>query len=154
MNGARLTTAAVTGAACLSRAPAEHAVLSFAAGVDVLKPLTQERTPTRTIEQILRLRGHGTTALSAALTEARAQVEHARARRRVVVLLSDCRATDDVDAVPAAKGLDELVILAPAGDDDEARRLARVSGARFGSISSVLDVPGVLSRLLEDDHER
>ncbi len=151
MNGARLTTAAVTGAACLTRAPAEHAVLAFAAGVEVLKPLARPGTPTRTVEQILALRGHGTTDLRAALTEARVQLEGSRARRRAVVLLSDCRATDEVDAVPAARALDELVILAPAEDDEEAVRLARASGARLGSVASVLDVPRLLARLLADD---
>ncbi|MCY7396062.1 MAG: hypothetical protein LH468_07920, partial [Nocardioides sp.] len=75
----------------------------------------------------------------------------AGARGRVVLLLSDCRATDAVDAGAAARGIDELVILAPAGDDDEARHLARESGARIACIDSVLDVPGVLNRMLADD---
>ena len=125
-------------------------MLAFAAAVEVLKSLPQQHRPTATIERILSLRGHGTTALTAALGEAKRQVDQASARRRVVVLLSDCRSTDDVDAVPAARALDELVILAPAGDDDEAQRLARASGAQVGAVASVLDVPGVLSRLLEE----
>ncbi|MFY0406153.1 VWA domain-containing protein [Solicola sp. PLA-1-18] len=151
MNGARLTTAAVTAAACLGRAPAEHAVLAFAADVSVLKALDAPSRATRTVEAVLGLRGHGTTALSDALISARHQLARARARRRVVVLLSDCRATDDVDAVPAARGLDELVVLAPAGDDDEARHFARRSGARLASVASVLDVPSALAHLLQDD---
>lgn len=151
MNGERLTTAAVTGAACLSRAPAEHAVIAFAKQVNVIKPLARHAKPVRTIEEILNLRGHGVTALSAALNEARGQVNGSRARRRVVILLSDCRATDDLDAVPAARSIDELIVLAPAGDDDEAQRLARESGAKFGSLSSVLDVPRILGQLLADD---
>lgn len=151
MNGERLTTAAVAGAACLTRAPAEHAVIAFAKHVSVLKPLTRRTKPTRTIEQILNLRGHGVTALSAALKQARSQVNGSRARRRVVILLSDCRATDDVDAVAAARNIDELIIMAPAGDDDEARRLARQSGAKIGSISSVLEVPRLLSQMITDD---
>jgi len=151
MNGARLTTAAVTGAACLTFAPREHAVLAFAAAPRVLKAIPDTARPTRTIEQILALRGHGTTGLAGALLAARAQLAGARARRRVVLLLSDCRVTDEVDAVSVARGIDELVILAPADDDDEARRLARESGARIASIGSVLDVPGALNRLLGDD---
>jgi len=151
MNGERLTTAAVTGAACLARAPQEHAVVAFAARVSVLKPLSQPIPATRTVEKILNLRGHGTTALSDALREASLQVKGAQARRRVVILLSDCRSTDEIDAVPAARGIDELIILAPAGDDDEAQRFARESGSKIGAVSSVLDVPRVLSRLLADD---
>lgn len=151
MNGARLTTAAVAGAACLTFAPEEHAVLAFAARTTALKPLSRTVGPTVTVERVLALRGHGTTGLAGALREAATQLAGARARRRVVVLLSDCRVTDEVDATPAARALEELVVLAPAGDDDEARHLARDSGARIASIGSVLDVPVALNRLLADD---
>ncbi len=151
MNGARLTTAAVTGAACLTFAPQEHAVLAFAAQTRALKPLAGSASPASTIERILALRGHGTTGLAGALRAAQGQLAGARARRRVVLLLSDCRVTDEVDAVPAARALEELVILAPATDDDEARRLARESGARLAPIGSVLDVPAALNRMLADD---
>jgi Mg-chelatase subunit ChlD len=151
MNGSRLTTAAVTGAACLTHAPEEHAVLAFAAATRTVKSLGAAAAPTRTVERILALRGHGTTGLARALEAARIQLAPARARRRVVLLLSDCRATDEVDAVPAARALDELVILAPAGDADEARRLARASGARIATVGSVLDVPAALDRMLADD---
>ncbi len=151
MNGARLTTAAVTGAACLTFAPEEHAVLGFAATTQTLRSLTDTIGPARTVERILALRGHGTTGLAGALRAAQVQLAGARARRRVTILLSDCRVTDEVDAVPAAQALDELVILAPTGDDDEARRLARHAGARMADIGSVLDVPAALNRLLADD---
>lgn len=151
MNGARLTTAAVAGAACLTYAPQEHAVLAFASTTTLLKRITETAAPTGTVERILALRGHGTTGLAGALREAQVQLAGARARRRVVLLLSDCRVTDEVDATPAARSLDELVILAPAEDDDEARRLARETGARVAAISSVLDVPAALNAMLADD---
>jgi Mg-chelatase subunit ChlD len=151
MNGVRLATAAVTGAACLTMAPREHAVLAFAAQTRALKPLAGSGSPARTIERILALRGHGTTGLAGALQAAQGQLAGAQAKRRVVLLLSDCRATDEVDAVPAARSLEELLILAPAADDDEARRLAREAGASIASITSVLDVPAALNRMLADD---
>jgi tRNA C32,U32 (ribose-2'-O)-methylase TrmJ len=53
--------------------------------------------------------------------------------------------------MPAARALDELVILAPSGDEEEARRLAQEAGARIATIGSVLDVPEALNRLLADD---
>ena len=152
MSGARLTTAAVTGAACLTFAPEEHAVLAFAATTQTLRRLSDTIGPARTVERILALRGHGTTGLAGALRAAQVQLAGARARRRVTILLSDCRVTDEVDAVPAARALGELVILAPTGDDDEARRLAREAGALVADIGSVLDVPAALNRLLADDH--
>ncbi len=151
MNGGRLTTAAVAGAACLTFAPQEHAVLAFAATPTLLKRMPEDVPATRTVERILALRGHGTTGLAGALREAQTQLAGARARRRVVLLLSDCRVTDEVDATPVARGIDELVILAPAEDDDEAQRLARDSGAQVAPIASVLDVPVALNRMLADD---
>lgn len=151
MNGARLTTAAVAGAACLTYAPQEHAVLAFAATATPLKRISEAARPTGTVERILGLRGHGTTGLAGALREAQVQLAGARARRRVVLLLSDCRVTDEVDATPAARCLDELVILAPAEDDEEAQRLARASGARVAAIGSVLDIPAALNAMLADD---
>jgi Mg-chelatase subunit ChlD len=150
MNGARLTTAAVTGAACLTLAPEEYAVLAFAAQTRTLKPLAGSSAPASTIESILRLRGHGTTGLAGALRAARDQLAGARARRRVVLLLSDCRVTDEQDPLPAARALDELIIMAPADDDAEARRLAGDSGGRVAAVKSVLDVPAALNRMLAD----
>ncbi|CAN5459305.1 hypothetical protein BH11ACT8_BH11ACT8_00790 [soil metagenome] len=151
MNGARLTRAAVACAACLTHAPQEHAVLAFAATTTVLKPISEASRPTATVERVLALRGHGTTGLAAALREAQVQLAGCNARRRVVLLLSDCRVTDEVDATAAARALDELVILAPAEDDDEAGRLARDSGARCAAIGSVLDIPAALNTMLIDD---
>lgn len=151
MNGVRLTTAAVAGAACLTFAPEEHAVLAFAARTTTLKALAEAPAATHTIERILALRGHGTTGLARALDAARLMLADSRARRRVVLLLSDCRATDEVDAAPVARGLEELIILAPEDDDEAAQQLARASGSRMASIGSVDDVPRALNRLLTDD---
>lgn len=151
MNGARLTTAAVAGAACLTLAPQEHAVLAFASTTTALKRMSETAATTRTLERILALRGHGTTGLAGALREAQVQLDSTRARRRVTLLLSDCRVTDEVDATSAARGLDELVILSPADDDEEAQRLARASGARVAAIGSVLEVAAALNTMIADD---
>jgi len=149
MNGTRLATAAVTAAACLVRAPGDSAVVAFARHAEVLAPLGVRRDPERVVTDVLALRGHGMTSVSAALTEARTQLARSRAARRVTVLLSDCRCTDDVDPVPAARALDELVILAPAEDAEEARHLARESAARIGEVTSVDGVAALLERLVE-----
>jgi Mg-chelatase subunit ChlD len=149
MSGARLATAAVTAAACLVRAPREHAVIAFARYADVVAPLESTRDPGRIVEDVLALRGHGMTSVSAALEEARKQLSGSRATRRVTVLLSDCRSTDEIDALPAARALEELLILAPADDADEANRIARESGAWVGEVTGVDDVPDLLDRLLD-----
>jgi MoxR-like ATPase/Mg-chelatase subunit ChlD len=148
MNGERLTAAAVTAAACALRAPTEHAVLAFARDVQVIKSLTAQVGPTRTVNRVLALRGHGITNLATALRAATEQLAPARAARRVVVLLSDCRATEDVDPVPVARRIPELVILAPADDCEEAARLALASGSRYAALSGASDAPGILEELL------
>ena len=149
MTGARLAAAATVAAACALRAPQEHAVLSFSGTVEIIRPLASDIAPAVVAERLLGLRGHGVTRLAAALEAAREQLAHARARRRVVILLSDCRSTDDDGTAEAARALDELVILAPADDHEQAAHLAGQVGARWGAIAHPLDAAAVLDRLLE-----
>ena len=141
MGGARLAAAALTAAACAWRAPGDWAVLSFARGVTELRTIGSASPPTDVVDRVLRLRGDGVTALSAALSAAGEQLGRSRAARRVTVLLSDCRASDDVDPVPAAARLDELVVLAPADDCDQAAELAARVGARWAPMQGPADAP-------------
>ena len=149
MSGERLAVAAtVTAAACPLRAPAQHAVLAFARRAVVIEPLGGSRDPSLVVGDVLALRGHGVTRCAARSRRRRPQLAVSRAARRVTVLLSDCRPTDEVDAVPAARALDELVILAPRDDADEARHLARESGAQVGEVTGVDVVPALLEKML------
>ena len=149
MSGARLAAAATVAAACALRAPQEHAVLSFAATVDVIRPLVSDIAPAAVAERLLGLRGHGVTRLADALKAAREQLAPARARRRVVILLSDCRGTDEDDTLELARSLPELIILAPADDHEQADQLASMSGARWAPLAHPLDAAAALDQLLE-----
>jgi von Willebrand factor type A domain len=149
MNGPRLAAAATVAAACALRAPEEHAVLCFAATVDVIRPLVADVAPAAVAERLLRLRGHGVTRLADALRAAREQLAQARARRRVVILLSDCRSTDDDETVDTARSLPELIILAPADDHEQAALLAELVGARWDTVAHPLDAAAALDHLLE-----
>jgi len=149
MSGPRLAAAATVAAACALRAPDEHAVLSFAATVDVIRPLVSDVPPAAVAERLLRLSGHGVTRLADALKAAREQLAQARARRRVVILLSDCRSTDPDDTVETARGLPELIILAPADDHEQAAELAELTGARWGPIDHPLEAAAALAQLLD-----
>jgi len=151
MTGERLAAAALTAGACAWRAPGDHAVITFASDVDVLRPMDSQRPVATVVDALLNLRGHGTTALGAALSAAGAQLEHSRADRRVVVLLSDCRSSDEVDVGAIAARLPELVILAPAEDSDQAADLARRADARWASMAGVADAPAALQSLLGDE---
>lgn len=148
MTGARLAAAAMVTAACALRAPAEHAVLAFARDVRPLRRLQDVAAPAAVVDQVLCLRGHGITALAGALRAGAEVLADARATRRVVVLLSDCRATDDEDPVPAASAIPELIIVAPREDDAEAASLAAASGARWATLDSVDAAVALLNDLL------
>ena len=148
MSGERLAAAALTAAACAWRAPGDHAVLSFAREVVVLREMGSARSPADVVDRVLSLRGHGVTSLERALRAAGGQLERTRAARRVTVLLSDCRATDERDPLPAARALDELLVLAPADDSDQAEELARLAGARWAALRGAADAPRVLAALL------
>ncbi|HWD06155.1 MAG TPA: vWA domain-containing protein [Amycolatopsis sp.] len=149
MTGRRLAAAALTAAACAWRAPGAHAVLSFARKTDVIRPLWSARTRPAVVDAVLSLRGHGVTALATALREASRQLAPARAARKVVLLLSDCRATDDEDPLPAAAACDELLVLAPAEDCEEAERFAALACARWRPLSGPAAAPTALRELLD-----
>jgi Mg-chelatase subunit ChlD len=149
MSGDRLAAAAITAAACTLRAPGELAVLSFARSVRVHRGLHGGSSPEQVVDELLALRGHGVTAVAGALRAASAELAGARAGRRVTVLLSDCRATDEEDPLPAALAQDELLIVAPADDSAEAEALAAAAGARIATIAGADEAPAALARLLD-----
>lgn len=148
MTGERLAAAALTAAACALRAPTEHAVLAFAREVTVLRPVRSERPAGAVVEAVLQLRGHGLTALDPALRAAQDQLATSLASRRVTLLLSDCRATDGVDPVPAGRAVEELVVLAPADDGVQAADFARAAGGRWALLPGPDQVPVVIEELL------
>ncbi len=149
MSGDRLAAAALTAAACAWRAPTEFAVLSFDRQVRVHRAIAATSAPVETVTGLLELRGHGVTAVAAALRAAAGQLASARAARRITILLSDCRATDEEDPLPAARALQELIVLAPADDCAEAAELAHASDARLGRLRSAADAPAALAAALD-----
>ncbi|QNK83887.1 VWA domain-containing protein [Nakamurella sp. PAMC28650] len=149
MSGDRLAAAALTAAACAWRAPTEFAVLSFDRQVRVHRAIAATSAPVETVTGLLELRGHGVTAVAAALRAAAGQLASARAARRITILLSDCRATDEQDPLPAARALQELIVLAPADDCAEAAELAHASDARLGRLRSAADAPAALAAALD-----
>lgn len=145
MRGEALATAALAAAAVSCRAPGAHSVLAFAGEVEVLRhmnepPVVGAEGAEVLIDRVLGLTGHGTTDVAGALVAAGAQCATAIAGRRLTVLLSDCRATEPGDMVAAAGALDELVVLAPADDDVEARAFCDLVGARCVPVSGPADV--------------
>jgi Mg-chelatase subunit ChlD len=147
MNGERLAVAATVAAACVLRAPAEHAVVAFAGDVRILQPMYGATPAAALVDQVLGLRGHGVTRLADALRAAVEQLAAARARRRVVVLLSDCRHTDE-DPARVAAAVPELVVLAPRDDAEQAAAFAGSAGARWAELDGADSAPALLRELL------
>ena len=135
MEGRRLATAAVAAAAAYWRAPADTSVVAFDEDAVVIASQGAVRDPEDVVSDVLRLRGHGTTDLAFAFRAAATQLERSTATRRVTILLSDGRETAGGDPVAAAAALDELLIVAPADDADQARALAQRTGARVVTVA-------------------
>ena len=149
MNGTRLATAALATAACAWRAAADHSVVAFSKDVIVVKSQDAVRPAEAVAGDVLRLRGHGTTDLALALRTASEQLARSRAQRRVTILLSDCRPTTGSDPVAAARRLDELCIIAPADDTEDALALAGAAGARWAPLDGPAGIPAAFARLLD-----
>ena len=150
MGGKPLATSAMAAAAVAWRSPADYSVIAFGKDVVVAKSQESTKSGEKVVNDVLALRGFGTTDLAGALRSAGEQLSRTRAGRRITVVLSDCRATVEGDVAAAARALDEVVILAPAGDDAEARKLAGEIGARIALIEGPSDVPAALQSLLGD----
>lgn len=149
MSGRPLATSAVATAAVASRCPGDYSVVVFGSDVVIVKSQNSIKESDEVVNTVLRLRGFGTTNLSEALIAAHQQLQHSRASRKITVLLSDCRASVIGDVFGAARNLDELVIIAPLGDDDDARHLATTIGAHVTTVNGPSDIPDAFSRLFD-----
>lgn len=149
MGGKPLATAALAAAAVASRSPEDYSVLAFGKDIVVAKGQTTPKPADLVVNDVLSLRGFGTTDLAGALQVAGDQLARSRAGRKVTVLLSDCRATVDGDPVAAAACLEELVVVAPESDSDEARAFCTRTGARLTTVSGPSEIAEALTRALE-----
>jgi Mg-chelatase subunit ChlD len=150
MGGEPLATSAVAAAAVAWRSPEDYSVITFGKDVVVVKSQESSKGGELVVDDVLSLRGFGTTDLAGALRTAGEQLGRSRAGRRITVVLSDCRATVEGDVAAAARALDEVVIIAPADDDAEAQALAAEIGARIATIHGPSEVPAALQIALGD----
>ncbi len=150
MGGEPLATSAVAAAAVAWRAPEDYSVITFGKDVVVVKSQESSKGSELVVNDVLTLRGFGTTDLAGALRTASEQLSRSRAGRRIAIVLSDCRATVEGDVAAAARGIDEVVIIAPAEDDAEARALAAEIGARISTVRGPSEVPAALQTALGD----
>ncbi|MFV0307192.1 MAG: vWA domain-containing protein [Desertimonas sp.] len=147
MVGKPLATNAVAAAAVAHRAE-DFSVISFAKDGLAIKSQDAVMDVESVVDRVLALRGRGSTDVAGALALAGQQLLRSSAGRKITVLLSDCRATEPGDVAAVARRLDEVAIIAPLGDDAEARALANEIGARVATIDGPTDVPGAIAELL------
>jgi len=149
MGGKPLATSALAAAAVATRCPSDYSVLAFGKDVVVAKSQESAKPGELVVTDVLALRGFGTTDLAGALRVAGEQLARSRAARKVTIVLSDCRATVEGDPVEAARGLAEVVVIAPESDSDEARAFADRAGAALTTISGPSEVAEALARVLD-----
>lgn len=148
MGGDRLAAAGLAAAAAAWRAPIDHSVLAFSDEVIAIKSQDTPRHADAVVDDVFSLRGHGTTDLEHALTQARVQLDRSRAKRRITVLLSDCAPTVGGDAIAEARLLEELAIIAPAEEPDDAETFAATTGASIALLDGPAQIPAIFARLL------
>jgi len=149
MGGNPLATAAITAAAVAVRNPASYSVLAFGKDIVAVKSQGADKPSELVVTDVLSLRGHGTTDLACALRAAGEQLGRSRAARKIVILLSDCRATVEGDVYSAADALSEMVIIAPEQDCEEAMRFAHECGARLTTVARPSQAAEALATVLE-----
>ena len=120
MSGHAVAIAAVAAAAVVHAASdrLQCGVIAFATDTMVLRD-PRGAVPSETvIDDLLSLRGHGTTDLGRALRAAAAQLEHVPPGGRTAILLSDCLHTKGTDPLGPAGALDGLHVLGTSSAAD------------------------------------
>ena len=155
MKGESVAMAGLAAAAVVI-AGGEHSDCSVVAFSDrpiVLQSQGQRRPAGELVDDLLALRGLGTTDLALALAAAAHQLERAASPDRLAVLMSDCLATAGADPLAPAtlRGVDRLHVLGTSLDPESlaaGRALARRGGGRPLVVLHPHEVAPALSSLL------
>ena len=153
MQGEAVAMAAMAAAAVVIAAGerSDCSVVAFSDRPIVLQSQGQRRLPGALVDDLLTLRGHGTTDLARALAAAASQLGRAASPDRLAVLMSDCLATTGGDPLAALRGVERLHVLGPSADPDSlaaGRDLARRGGGRHLVALHPDEVARALSSLL------
>lgn len=149
MTGDRLAIAAVAAAAAAQRTQTDYCVIAFSDKAIVIKGIGQPRPVEDVVNDVLRLRGFGPTDLSLAFRTAQAQLARSNAARQRTVLLSDCRPTEGGPPERHAAALEQLGILAPADDCEDAEAFAGAVGAKWAKLAGPTDVPAAFANIAD-----
>ena len=136
MSGHAVALAAVAAAAVVQAASdrLQCGVIAFATDTMILRDPRDEVPSERVVDDLLSLRGHGTTDLARALRAAAAQLEHVPPGGRTALLMSDCLHTKGADPLGPAGTLDGLHVLGTSADPESVeagKALARRGHGRW-----------------------
>jgi hypothetical protein len=153
MSGHAVALAAVAAAAVVQAASdrLHCGVIAFATETMVLRDPRDEVPSERVVDDLLSLRGHGTTDLARALRAAAAQLEHVPPGGRTALLMSDCLHTKGADPLGPAGTLDGLHVLGTSADPDSiaaGKALARRGHGRWLSATTLDEVARNLQAVL------
>lgn len=154
MRGPAVGLAALVAAGVMlaSGEEANCSVVAFASRPIVLCGATDRRPVSAVVDDLLGLRGHGTTDLAAGLTAARQELDRFDPRtERCTLVLSDCLATEGGDPVAALAGHNLVHVLGTSDAPDAVAAGNRLAGAgrgRYVRIRDVQSVPEALKTVL------
>jgi magnesium chelatase subunit D len=153
MSGTAVATAALAAAAVVIAAgeQVDCSVIAFARDAVVLQGHDRRRPPEDLVDDILALRGKGTTDLALALRAAGAQLSRSSAKERLAVLLSDCLPTTGADPASALAALDCLHVIGVSNDPESVaagQALARRGRGRHRLALRPTQVPAAMTAAL------
>ena len=153
MSGHAVALAAVAGAALVSARDERLrcSVVAFSSEPLVLLSDLQARPATAVVDDLLSLRGHGTTDLARALRVAAELLERVPPGGRTALLLSDGLHTKGADPLPAAGLFDHLHVLGTSAEGDAVlagTALARRGRGSFLPATSLAQMTASLEQLL------
>lgn len=149
MSGHAVALAAVAAAAVVSARGTRLrcSVVAFAAEPLVLLAAGAERPAAAVVDDLLSLRGHGTTDLAWALRVAAEQLEGVPPGGRTALLLSDALHTAGVDPLPAAGALDCLHVLGTSDEPDAVAAGTALARRAQGRWLPATTLPEIVSSL-------
>ncbi len=155
MTGAQVAMAAVAAASVVLNAGerADTSVIAFAKNSMIIQPQGERRAPGKIVNDLLSLRGWGTTDISMALQAASKQLARSTSTDRVGVLLSDCIYTEGPNPGRTAMSLGRLHVVCTADKPESiaaAAEIARRNGGRYEVATTITALAPAISRVLGD----
>lgn len=148
MDGDRLAAATIAAAVLAIRSPQDYSVIAFAGDAIVIKAQHEQRPLASVVNDILALRGYGTTNVSLGLRAGLRQLARSASSRRIGVALTDGVATTGPDPRPFASRFDQLHVVCPGDAPVEAIRLARRGQGSCARLTRPTEIGRVLAGLV------